>query len=227
MGGTFAGRLVVGGATLLVLSIAACLYSILQLSTLSGTAREVLDHDHRMIQSQEQLSEAFLSEFRYGGKYILSRKEDRYEQLRQFKSDFTRHLGELQSRPHSDRVGLVLAKVEQIHRQYHKLFDQEVAYIRANQSYAQSRYAQEREKLLETGLNELERLKLELRRGLHQKLESMERSARIARSITISALLVVLALGSFIAVKVRSGVGLVVKRGEVGTEANSLKVPVG
>jgi CHASE3 domain sensor protein len=179
-------RLLLGSLALLSLSTAACVYSIVQLSTLSGRARTALDNDHRMIQFQEALTDAFLSEVRYSGKYIISRKEDRYEQLRQFKNDFARHTGELRYRSRSEKVTAYLSKIEEIHGHYHKLFDQEAAYIRAKQNYAQSRYEQEREKLVESGLNELERLKGELRSGLQAKLENIDRSARTARTITIT-----------------------------------------
>ncbi|HEY5542479.1 MAG TPA: hypothetical protein VIM04_04375 [Candidatus Binatia bacterium] len=223
----FFWRFILGSAGLLVLSIAACLYSIVQLSTLSGTAREALDNDHRMIDFQEALTDTFLSEVRYGGKYIISRKEDRHEQLLQFKNDFARHLDELKSRTRSEKMTGSLSKIEEIHRQYHKLFDQEVAYIRSNQTYAQSRYEQERDKLLESGLHELERLKLELRASLHAKLEGMEQSARTARAITITTTLIVTLLGIFLSMKVTSGIKTPLKEHELTTEADSIKTPAG
>ncbi|MGH7796163.1 MAG: hypothetical protein ACREQ2_14930 [Candidatus Binatia bacterium] len=220
----FFWRCILGSIGLLFLSISPCLYSIIQLSALSGTAREALDKDQRMIDSQEALTDTFLSEVRYSGKYIISRKEDRHEQLRQFKNDFARHLGELKSRTGSEKMTLSLSKIEEIHRQYHKLFDQEVAYIRSNQTYAQSRYEQERDKLLESGLNELERLKVGLRSGLHAKLEGMERSARTARAITITTTLIVTLLGIFLSMKISGGVTTPLKE---RAEADSIKSPVG
>lgn len=223
MGVPFVRRLIVGGLALLFLSIALSLYSIVQLGALGDAARAALDHDHRMISSQEELTDAFLSEFRYSGKYVISRKEDRYEQLRQFKNDFIRHLTELQSVAQTDRATLLLAKIEQIHGQYHKLFDQEVAYIRANQGYAQSRYEQEREKLLEAGLKELERLKAELRAGLHAKLETMDRSARTVRAITLTATLIVALLGIFLALKINGCVSVTVQENDPRNEAGPVK----
>jgi CHASE3 domain sensor protein len=201
----FFWRFILGGAGLLSLSTAACLYSIVQLSTLSARAREALDTDHKMINFQEALTDTFLSEVRYSGKYIISRKEDRYDQLLPFKNDFARHLSELRSRRSSEKVTNHLSKIDRIHDLYHRLFDQEVAYIRANQNYAQSRYEQERNKLVESGLNELERLKAELRLGLQQKLENMDRSARTARTITITTTAIVMLFGVFVLVKFSGG----------------------
>jgi CHASE3 domain sensor protein len=223
----FFWRFILGSIGLLLLSIAACLYSIIQLSTLSGTAREALDNDHRMITFQESLTDTFLSEVRYSGKYIISRKQDRYKQLLQFKNDFGRHLGELKTRIRSGKATATLSRIEEIHRQYHKLFDQEVAYIRSNQTYAQSRYEKQRDKLLESGLNELDHLKGELRSGLHAKLEGMDRSARTARAITVTTTLIVTLLGILLSIKISGGIAAMLKEQELRTEAKSLKSPVG
>ena len=78
---------------------------------------------------------------------------------------------------------------------YHELFDQEVRYIKASQPYAQSRYQQEREKILDSALRELERLRAQLQANLNSKLETMEQAARSARNIAIAGTLVLIGLG--------------------------------
>ena len=60
MGNPIFWRLVLGNAGILSLSVIACLYSIVQLGTLSATARAALDSDHRMIGYQEALTDSFL-----------------------------------------------------------------------------------------------------------------------------------------------------------------------
>ena len=89
-----------------------------------------------------------------------------------------------------------------MHDQYHELFDREVAYIRANQNYAQSRYQQERDKLVESTVGELDLLKAQLRTKLQNKLEILDQAARTARKIAIATTLVVLVLGILISLKV-------------------------
>jgi hypothetical protein len=80
---------------------------------------------------------------------------------------------------------------------------------------------------LESGLHELERLKLELRASLHAKLEGMEQSARTARAITITTTLIVTLLGIFLSMKVTSGIKTPLKEHELTTEADSIKTPAG
>jgi CHASE3 domain sensor protein len=211
-------RLILGTLGILLLSIAACLYSIIQLGTLSRTARAALDGDHRMIGYQEALTDAFLSEVRYGGKYIITHAEDRHEQLRQFKNDFARFLGELKSLAYSEEVGSSLSRIEQLHRQYHELFDREAAYIRAKQTYAQSRYQQERDKIFESALGELERLKARLQTDLQDKLEGIDHAARTAQQIAIITTLIVALLGTLFSLKLSKSLADPLKQ-QLRTEA--------
>src|SRR5215510_8030538 len=195
-------RLILGTMGILFLSVAACLYTIIQLGTLSQTVRTALDSDQRMIGYQEALTDAFLSEVRYGGKFIFTPTKDRYEQSLQFKNDFSRYLSQMKSLPHSDEVAASLARIEQFHRQYHELFDREVVYIRARQSYAQSRFQQERDKVFESELGELERLKTLLQANLHEKLQGIDHAARNARQIGILTTLIVGILGTLFSLKI-------------------------
>jgi CHASE3 domain sensor protein len=215
-------RLILGTLGILLLSIAACLYSIIQLGTLSRTARAALDGDHRMIGYQEALTDAFLSEVRYGGKYIITHAEDRHEQLGQFKNDFARFLGELKSLVYSEEVANSLSRVEQLHRQYHELFDREAAYIRAKQTYAQSRYQQERDKVFESALRELERLKALLQTDLQDKLEGIDHAARTARQIATITTLIVALLGILFSVKLSKSLADPLKQ-QLRTEAKPPK----
>jgi hypothetical protein len=195
-------RLILSHLGILLLSGAACLYSIVQLDSLSGTARSALDSNHRMIDYQEALTDTFLSQVRYGGKYLITHAEGRHEQMRQFKKDFTDYLELLKAPGQSEQITTSVAKVERLHRQYHELFDREAEYIRTRQNYAQSRFQQERDKIVESAINELDGLKAQLRTKLQEKLESIEYGARSSRRIAILTTLIVLFLGTLLSVKV-------------------------
>jgi hypothetical protein len=190
-------RLLLGNGGILLLSVFPCLYAIGQLGTLSGTARAVLDRDHRMVGYQEALTDSFLSELRYGGKYIFTQADDRHQQMVQFKQDFAQYLNQLKSLTNSEQMANALSKIEQFHDQYHQLFDREVAFIRTKQTYAQSRYQQERDKVVESVIDELVRLKALLQTNLQEKLENLDRSARTARRLAIVATLIVTLMGTW------------------------------
>jgi len=176
-------RLTSGYAVILILFVGICAYSIIQLGRLSSTARAALDMDNRMIGYQEKLTDIFLSEVRYAGKFIITRSGSLHEQFFQFKTDFLRYMGESQLLATAPDVKARLSRVEELHLRYQDLFDQEVRYVRAGQPYAESRFQQEKEKVLESVLGELDRLKRQLQKNLHDKLETMERVGHVARTI--------------------------------------------
>ena len=188
-------RLILGYLVILLTSVSISSYSIVQLGGLSGTARTALNTDNRLIAYQEKLTDAFLSEVRYAGRFIITHSGALHDELRQFKNDFTRYISEINSLVPSAEIQARLSRVEELHLRYHDLFDQEVRYIRAGQHYAESRYQQEKEKIFESALRELEHLKAQLQTNLHDKLEAIEKAARSARMIAAVATLLLLGLG--------------------------------
>lgn len=195
-------RLILSHGIILFLSGAICFYSIVQLGSLGQTARSALEVDHRMTAYQEGLADAFLSEVRYGGKFLITYNESRYEQLRQFRKDFDEYLRQLRELDDSQSIGTSLSKIERLHAQYDLLFGREIEYVRARQNYAQSRFQQERDKIIENTLGELDQLKAELRSKLQHKIEIIDQGARKARNVAIAAFLVVLVLGVWISINV-------------------------
>jgi hypothetical protein len=199
-------RLILGYAAILMLSVGTSTYAIVQLGELSQTARVAVDTDYRTIAQQENLTDAFLSEVRYGGKYLLTQSPSSYDQFRQFKNDFLRYLGELKASGTTVETSTQLVRVEQFHQSFHGLFEQEVRYIKAGQPYAQSRYQQERDKILDNMLRELARLKDRLEKNVHDKLEGLGGNARAARNIAIATTLILLIIGTALSLKISTSV---------------------
>lgn len=188
-------RLTVGYLVILFLSVAVSSYSILQLERLSNTARATLRVDNRMIAYGEKLTDSFLSEVRYAGRFIITQSSALHDQFRQFKTDFSRYMAESKSLAPSPDIETRLSRIEDLHDRYQELFDREIGYLKARQPYSESRYQQEREKVLESSLRELERLKGHLQKNLNEKLGTMEKSARRAQTIATLSTAILLGLG--------------------------------
>jgi CHASE3 domain sensor protein len=188
-------RIMSGYALILFLFVGASSYSVIQLGGLSRTAHVALDTDNRMISYEEKLTDAFMSEARYSGQFLIIHTEALNEQFRQFNTDFNSFLSELEALAETGATRARLRQVKELHDRYHELFAQEVRYVKAGQRYAESRFQAEREKLFESTLRELEELKRQLQAGLHQKLQAMERVADTARTITAVMMIVLLAIG--------------------------------
>jgi CHASE3 domain sensor protein len=188
-------RLISGYSLILFLSVGVSSYSIVHLGWLSGTARVALDADNRMISAQEKLTDALFSEVRYAGRFIIHQAPSLHDQFRQFKNDFIDYMAEIKSLAVSPEIKARLAGVEELHLRYQHLFEQEVRYIKAGQPYAESRFQQEKEKVLESALGELERLKRQLHKNLNDKLETIDTAARSARTGATIGTLLLLSLG--------------------------------
>ncbi|MGE5306490.1 MAG: hypothetical protein ACM3TN_24535 [Alphaproteobacteria bacterium] len=188
-------RIVSGYALILVLLVGASSYSIIQLGGLSGTARTALDTDNRMIADEEKLTDAFLSEVRYAGQFLIARTGALHEQFSQFNTDFTDYLSEIRSRAASAELQTRLSRIEEFHSRYRDLFEQEVRYLQIGQPFAESRFQQERGKIFEATLQELERLKRQLQTNLHEKLQAIENVARTARTVATVTTVILLGLG--------------------------------
>jgi CHASE3 domain sensor protein len=188
-------RLICGYLVILLISLSISSYSIVQLGELSSSAHSALNRDNRMIGYQEKLTDVFLSEVRYAGKFIITHSQPLHDQLRQFKGDFVRYMDEVKTLAESPDIKARLDRVEEFHVRYHELFDQEVKYIKARQPYAETRYREEKEKVLEKLLGELGNLKAHLQNQLQTKLGSIASAGQTARRIAIATTIALLGFG--------------------------------
>lgn len=189
-------RIIWGYSAILVLSIGLSLYSIFQLGQLSRIAQTALNVDNRMIADEEKLTDAMLSQVRYEKRFLIAQASTLYDQFHQFQKDFGRYLDELNALAESPDIKARLARVQEFHLRYHDLFDQEVQYLQARQPYAQTRYREEKEKMVDKILAELEKLKGDLQKNVYSKLQNMEKAARLTREVAFSTMLVLLGLGT-------------------------------
>ncbi len=199
-------RLVLGYSAILLLSVGLSAFSIVQLGSLSTTARTALETDTRRIATVETLTDAFLSEVRYAGRFIITHAKELYEQYRQFDSDFRRYMKDLQALSTTPEIQTHLTRISDLHFRYNDLFDREVKYIQSVQPYGESRYKQEREKVLESALRELELLKIRSQTNLQIKLKDMEHAASTGRMLAIATTMALVGLGFALCYKISKSI---------------------
>jgi CHASE3 domain sensor protein len=188
-------RLLLGYSAILLFSIALSSYSFIQLGRLGTTARAALETDNHRVAAVEKLADAFLSEVRYAGRFIITHAKELHDQYQQFNSDFARYMNELQALSTSVEIQSRLSRVADLHVRYHDLFAREVKYIQSAQPYGESRYQHEKEKVLESALRELELLKIYSHKNLQTKLREMERAASNGRRLATVTTLVLVGFG--------------------------------
>jgi len=196
MGPIILRNYIMGYSSMLIIMVAISGYSSSQLGKLSKSANLALNVEQRMIDHSEKLADAFLSEVRYAGQFSVTHAAVHQEQFEQFKSDFNRYLVQLKSLGGPKEAVQRLTRTEEYHLQFHQLFDKEIGYINRKQSYAETRYREERERLVDYLLRELEAFKNDLHKSLQQRIGTIEQAALKSRKITLSATLLLVGVGA-------------------------------
>ena len=199
MGHTTLRNFITGYASMLILMVAISGYSSIQLGKLSESANLALNVEQRMIDYSEKLADAFLSEVRYAGKFIVTHAAVHHDQSKQFKGDFDRYLAQLKSLKGPQEASQRLARTEEYHAQFHQLVDKEIDYINKKQPYAETRYREERDRLVDYLLRELDAFRNDLQKNLQQRIGDIEKAALKSRRITLSATLLLVGLGAILA----------------------------
>ena len=188
-------RFVIGYSSMLLLMVAVSGYSIIQLGQLRDAAHMALRVDQRMIDYSEKLADAFLSEVRYAGQFVVTRSPVHLDQYKQFKADFDRYMAQLKSLAGSSDDVQRLTRAEEYHAQYSQLFEREGDYIKRKQPYGETRYREEKERLVDYLLREHEAFKSELQKSLQQRIEHIETAALESQKITLAATLLLVGMG--------------------------------
>jgi len=195
MGPSILRNFIIGYASMILLMVGISGYSSIQMGKLSESANLALNIEQRMIDHSEKLADAFLSEVRYAGKFSVTNAAVYQDQFKQFKGDFDRYLAQLKSLPGPKAALQRLARAEEYHGEFNQLFSKEIEYISKKQPYAETRYREERERLVDYLLRELEAFKIDLHKSLQQRIGNIEQAALKSRRITLSATLLLVSLG--------------------------------
>jgi CHASE3 domain sensor protein len=196
MARTIVRRFVIGYSSMLVLMVAVSAYSIFQLEKLRDAAHIALRVEQRMIDYSEKLADSFLSEVRYAGKFSVTHTPEQYDQYKQFNLDFDRSMEQLKLLAGAHDVALRLDRVAEFHAQFRQLFAKEVDYIKTNQPYAETRYREDKDRLVDYLLREHEALKTTLQQSLQQRIRFIENAALESQKITLIATILLVGLGT-------------------------------
>jgi len=196
MARTIIRRFVIGYSSMLILMVAVSAYSIFQLENLRDAAHIALRVEQRMIDYSDKLADVFLSEVRYAGKFSVTHAPEQYDQYKQFNADFDRDMEQLKSLAESYDSAQRLDRIHDYHAQFRQLFAKEVDYIKTKQPYAETRYREDKERLVNYLLREHEGFKSSLQQSLQQRIGYVENAAVKSQKITLVATLLLVGLGT-------------------------------
>jgi len=188
-------RFIVGYSVMLMFMTAVSGHSMYQLGRLSAAAHVALSIEQRMIDDAGKLADVFLSAVRYAGKFSATQAPVHYEQYKQFDADFDRYLKQLKGVATSADALQRLSRIEEYHAQYDQLFEREVRYIKIKQPYGETRYREEKDRLVDYLLKEQETFKSNVQSSLQQRIGYIERAAQQSQNLTLAATIFLWGMG--------------------------------
>ncbi|MGH7770619.1 MAG: ATP-binding protein [Candidatus Binatia bacterium] len=181
---TLFSRLILGYFAIFILVVAVGVYSIVQLRRFNDVTWSVLQTDNRIIDYEKRLTDALLSQIRYERKFIITKDDALYDQSLLFKRDFERYLEEVTSIA-DNQVRSSLKSAQEHHQRYQGLVNEEVKYLKADQSYRQSWYKEEKEKAADGIMVELENLRAYSQQNAYGKIKTLAEAGANASRVAI------------------------------------------
>jgi two-component system, NtrC family, sensor histidine kinase GlrK len=181
---TLFSRVVIGYLAIFILVLGASVYAIDQLRRLNAITRSVLETDNRILDYEAKLADTLLEEIRYERKFLITHDETLYDQFLLFKNDFEQYLEEANFIADS-RVTPLLKMVKEYHQSYQDVFNKEIQYVRADQSYPEAQYKQDKAKAQDAIMAELEKVRAYGQQSTYSKVRKLDETGAKARQVTI------------------------------------------
>jgi len=192
---TIFSRLVFGYLFILVLVLALSGYLVYRIGQFNEVTRSVLMTNNRMVDYSGKLTDAILSQVRNERKFIISKDKAFYSQFLHFKNDFERYLEEALVISEASQVKQLLVTVKTSYQHYQSLLGEELRYLEAGKSYPQGWFRQEKEKISNSILEELEKVQSSTHQNTNEKIMELYEAGVEAYQMAIVMIAVLLVFG--------------------------------
>ena len=188
-------RLVIGYLVIFLLVIAMSFYAIVRIDKFNEITSSVLTTDNRIIDTAQKLSDNLLSQVLSEKKFVITKDGAFYQQFQRLRNDFSQYMEQLTVMGEAPQVKQSLGKIAESYQQYAGLFEEEVTYLRSNLVYLPSRFQQEREKISNLILEDLDRIKFQTQQNTNQKIQTLYEAGINARRMAILLTVAFLVIG--------------------------------
>ena len=178
-------RLTLGYLAIFAIVAAASSYAIVELTDFGNQAESILRIDNRVIDHEKFLTDLLLAQSRAEQKFVLSRDEAWYLQFVRLKIDFETR-AESATAIADGLAQAIVRRVRENYRRYVELVDDEARWVRTKKDYPQARFKQEKDNLVDTMLDELERLRVNQQLTTYSKVKELAAAAAQARQAAVS-----------------------------------------
>jgi hypothetical protein len=169
-------RLTLGYLVIFAIVAAASSYAILELTDFSNQAESILRIDSRVLDHEKFLTDLLLAQSRAEQKFVISRDETWYLQFVRLKIDFEAR-AESAAAVADGLAQATVRRVREFYRRYVDLVDDEARWVRTKKDYPQARFKQDKDKLVDAMLDELERLRVNQQLTTYSKVQELAASA--------------------------------------------------
>lgn len=200
---------------ILILIMAVSVYAVIELRRFNDITQSVLESDTRLLDYQKKLTDTLLSEIRYERRFVITKDDALYDQFLLFKSDFDQYLEEAMAIV-DPQAGGFLNQVKDGHQRYQELVEQEVKYLKARKDYPQDRYKQEKERVADRIIGDLEKLRTYSHESTYGKIQKLAEAGGNARQVAIlitgASLIFVIIISFFITRSITGPVSILTRK---------------
>jgi len=185
-------RLIIGYVITFALFMVVSIYEISQLHKLNTASHYILEIHNRIEDYNKKLSDSLLSQMRYERKFIILKDDTIHEQFLLSMSDFNRYLSEIKFIAETSRMKDLLLKIEDYHNQYQSFVDEEVEFMRVDQPYSQDLYREQKERAVDSIMEELRKLKAYSQEETYDKIKRLSKAGADAHKIAMAMAIIAL-----------------------------------
>lgn len=208
-------RLALSYLVIFILIAAVSATTIFQLSQFNRIAGSILEIDNRILDYEKSLGDLLLSQNRYEKKFAIGKDESLFKQYLRLHDDFTALLEKARALDNTAARDS-LEHIAADYQSYDGLVRKEVQFLRANRAYPQTQFKDNKDKLTDSILASLERLRSDQQRVTTDKVrnlaEAADQATEFAMALGAACLLLALLLAWIMTRSVRRSVNLLKKR---------------
>jgi two-component system, NtrC family, sensor histidine kinase GlrK len=185
-------RLMIGYLIIFILVLAVGVYAMVQLKRLNEVTRYILNVDQSILEYHEKITDQILSQHRFFKKYLITKDQSLYNQYVTSQEKVSQDLYRAMAVADIPEISETLRKININQEQYESLVSEELENLKGRRSYPVKWYAQEKEKLLDSILREMDKLQIHVKQDIHQRMklqqEAGDSARRVAAGLSLLAL---------------------------------------
>jgi two-component system sensor histidine kinase GlrK len=193
-------RLMMGYLLLLILSMSATIYAIVQLGGIRGVIQSIILVDTSLVDIHKNLTDTLLSETRNEKKFVIMQDDALYAGFIAADGDFEALLRKAVALTDSPEVRAVLDRIADLHSSYRALFEEEAGLLRAGKPYPAQWYAEAKEGFISEMLDALVQVRTLSQLNIVAKITRLNEAGASAAHAALIITAVSLLLGITISV---------------------------